>query len=249
MSKINANGYSNLSNAKRAAKAAGYTQAGSYTVEKKDGKFFVVLTHKIDAPVASKPKAAKAPKANKVASAPAVADTPAAPVEAETTKPTGFSVHGLTNCPHCNVHLSNGVLEHGVDEDGKGKLIKNETHQFYCMGCGEEFGPELKLKKRKARANVEQSRSDGGYKIQKVRPKANGIVMRSVGTKCKAIWDLVEKVAAKKGGVSGVKVSDVKAANAQLANPFSEITLTITFYNWRRFHGQRGRVNLKKAAK
>jgi hypothetical protein len=42
-------------------------------------------------------------------------------------------------CPHCGVHLSNGVIEAG-GETADGEMIRLEL-QFECMACGEEFGP------------------------------------------------------------------------------------------------------------
>lgn len=51
--------------------------------------------------------------------------------------------YGTANCPHCGVHLSNGVLRDG-DEGANGGPSVKLGHEFYCMGCGEEFGPEIK---------------------------------------------------------------------------------------------------------
>lgn len=53
--------------------------------------------------------------------------------------------YGTTTCPCCGVHLSNGIGLHGM-EDGEGKTIKLEKHEYFCLGCGGEFGPELKKK-------------------------------------------------------------------------------------------------------
>lgn len=58
---------------------------------------------------------------------------------------SGYDEHGLINCPHCGTHLSNGV---GADRDEvNGRVIKHNKHKFACLGCGEEFGPALKVSK------------------------------------------------------------------------------------------------------
>lgn len=48
---------------------------------------------------------------------------------------------GFTHCPHCGVHHSNGFCtnEDIIDQGGE----PNKTHEYVCLGCGGEFGPEL----------------------------------------------------------------------------------------------------------
>jgi hypothetical protein len=55
---------------------------------------------------------------------------------------SGFEVHGHTDCPHCGIHLSNGVSQHG--DDVNGKPLRHDTHHFECMGCGGGFGALIK---------------------------------------------------------------------------------------------------------
>lgn len=50
-------------------------------------------------------------------------------------------VPGFSHCPSCNVHLSNGVGEDGQEVNGK--IIHHKAKQYECLGCGEEFGPDL----------------------------------------------------------------------------------------------------------
>lgn len=50
-------------------------------------------------------------------------------------------VDGYTYCPHCGIHLDNGVGYHGQDVNGK--AIKHESFEYECLACGEEFGPEI----------------------------------------------------------------------------------------------------------
>lgn len=62
----------------------------------------------------------------------------------------GYSTHGLTHCPHCGTHLCNGVGEHMQEVNGT--YVKHEKFQYECLGCGEEFGPEIQ--KRAASGKV-----------------------------------------------------------------------------------------------
>lgn len=50
-------------------------------------------------------------------------------------------VPGFSHCPSCNVHLSNGVGEDGQEVNGQ--IIHHKAKQYECLGCGEEFGPDL----------------------------------------------------------------------------------------------------------
>ena len=59
---------------------------------------------------------------------------------------SGFSVHGLINCPSCGIHLCNGVGAHG--DEVNGKYIKHEHFEYVCLGCGAEFGPALPTVKK-----------------------------------------------------------------------------------------------------
>lgn len=72
------------------------------------------------------------------------------PVEAEEeSKPYGYEHHGLTHCPHCNIHLDNGAGEH-VDEVNGKLAVHTKTREYWCMACGQEFGPLLLGKTAKA---------------------------------------------------------------------------------------------------
>lgn len=48
---------------------------------------------------------------------------------------------GFTHCPHCGVHHSNGFCTNEDITDQGGE--PNKTHEYVCLGCGGEFGPEL----------------------------------------------------------------------------------------------------------
>ena len=58
-----------------------------------------------------------------------------------TTTIFAFGSHGLTNCPCCGVHLSNGVGHHLQEVNGK--VIKHDAKEYVCMACDTEFGPAI----------------------------------------------------------------------------------------------------------
>lgn len=53
-------------------------------------------------------------------------------------------VGGFVNCPHCGIHLDNGVGYHG--QEMYGKIFSHDKFEWECLGCGEEFGPEIPAK-------------------------------------------------------------------------------------------------------
>jgi hypothetical protein len=54
---------------------------------------------------------------------------------------SNFNIHGQTHCPHCGIHLGNGI---GVDGDEvNGKPLYNKQFEFVCLACGGEFGEKI----------------------------------------------------------------------------------------------------------
>lgn len=88
------------------------------------------------------------------------------------------NAYGTDVCPVCGIHLSNGVLKHGVDG------VKNETHEFHCMGCGAEFGPELKAKNDKLAEATSRSWSDSSVAAK--RSQRDGVTVDFNGQEPKA---------------------------------------------------------------
>lgn len=43
---------------------------------------------------------------------------------------------GMAFCPHCGIHLSNGVTQHCAE-------YKNDDFEFGCLGCGGEWGKAI----------------------------------------------------------------------------------------------------------
>lgn len=59
-------------------------------------------------------------------------------------------VDQFVNCPHCDVHLSNGYTTHDHEvADGKKGL---DTHEIMCLACGGEFGDEIVRVKKPVKA-------------------------------------------------------------------------------------------------
>jgi len=58
----------------------------------------------------------------------------------------GYEQHGLTHCPHCGVHLSNGVGEH--NQEVNDKKVKHAEFEYVCLACNTEFGPKIGGKTR-----------------------------------------------------------------------------------------------------
>lgn len=71
----------------------------------------------------------------------AIAQEEAAPVVE--TPVVGEFVH----CPHCGIHLDNGVGYHGQEVNGK--TIEHDALEWECLACGEEFGPAIPAKVEK----------------------------------------------------------------------------------------------------
>jgi len=53
---------------------------------------------------------------------------------------------GVQFCPGCGIDLDNGLLnfQDQVDHFGsRAAALKMQTHEWYCMGCGHEWGAEM----------------------------------------------------------------------------------------------------------
>lgn len=54
----------------------------------------------------------------------------------------------FVNCPHCGIHLENGIGVHLQEVNGK--VIKHKAFEYECLACGEEFGPAIAEEATKA---------------------------------------------------------------------------------------------------
>lgn len=52
---------------------------------------------------------------------------------------------GHVNCPHCGIHLSNGVGDYDglVDRHGEAKAYSMQKHEWSCLACNGEWGAEI----------------------------------------------------------------------------------------------------------
>jgi len=128
--------------------------------------------------------------------------------------------YGCVVCPHCGVHLSNGVGIH--QQEVNGTHIQHEEFEFECLACGGEFGPAIHK----------------GIKIEKDRPEQNGITRPSIGGKCRAIWDACDELYQEGKGVIPLPKHIKELAVERDWNMNNAI---IEMYQWRKFHGIIGR--------
>lgn len=141
----------------------------------------------------------------------------------------------FTYCPHCEIHLDNGVSTFEYQQEickqhkSQKPAIKKE---FICLGCGEEFGEVVELVEP-AKMNV----TGKGIKIQKDREERNGIKRPSAGGKCAAVWDKCDELYEFNGMVPTPKVLKGWAED----NNHNFNNAAIELYRWRNFMGFRGR--------
>lgn len=91
-------------------------------------------------------------------------------------------------------------------------------------------------KKQEERAPASAKSTSTGLKIEKNREERNGIKRPSVGGTCRAVWDAMDEMVASGKNPSA---KDVKALVEERGwNPNNA---SIEFYQWRKFHGIRGR--------
>ena len=153
-----------------------------------------------------------------------------APVSGEHV--TGFEEHGLTNCPRCEIHLSNGVntIDSLVETHGD-KAYDMLGHQFYCMACDFEWGSEVTRPTKTGPTGT-------GIKIQKDREERNGIKRPSTGGACAAVWDWCDAVVQHTNTPPTAKEVKAKAAEAG----WNANNATIEYYGWRKWMGIVGRA-------
>jgi hypothetical protein len=148
---------------------------------------------------------------------------------------------GYANCPHCQVHLTNGFWEvdalvrdhlHNGNKAQAGQMNNDGTAKFWCMACDEFFG-EVRVPMNltpKAKAAPVST----GIKIEKVREEKNGIKRPSAGGVCRAIWDFCS---------AQPKAPTLKEVKAEAAvQGWDLVTTSVQYYQWRKFSGIVGRI-------
>lgn len=146
------------------------------------------------------------------------------------------SVHGFCECPRCNVHLSNGVMDFNslAEDRGYAEAYSMQAKMYACMGCDYEWGTDIA---EPGAAKARSVSTGTGIKIQKVRVEANGITRPSVGGVCDAVWNKCDALSAN-GMVPPVKDIKAWALEAGVDNT----TATIQYYAWRKHMGVVGRA-------
>lgn len=141
-----------------------------------------------------------------------------------------------THCPHCGVHLDNGISTYDYQQEIC-KQHKSQkpaiTKEFICLGCGEEFGEVVQV----IEAPKKSAPTGEGLKIQKDREERNGLKRPSAGGICAQLWDLFDAMYAEKGMVPTPKPAKERSAELNL----DPTTTQVQLYRWREFMGFKGK--------
>lgn len=104
--------------------------------------------------------------------------------------------------------------------------------------------------KTKASASKGKPRTKTGYRLEKERPEAHGVQRKSTGTVGDQLWALYDGVLAglrkKDKGAAPKDVPLATVRSVGVAKGFNPTTVALAFYQWRRFHGVRGRGKKQK---
>lgn len=82
--------------------------------------------------------------------------------------------YGFAYCPHCGIHLANGVQDYDSMEDHAKQ--ENDpsckiSHEFLCLGCGEEFGAVIEEKEKPAANELRSEAVAETWKDPEVKAK------------------------------------------------------------------------------
>ena len=147
---------------------------------------------------------------------------------------------GTCFCPHCDVNLCNGYdSAHNMLEDTNRQRIAYGhamRHEFLCLACGEEFGPEREQTKPEYKP---AKKVGSGIRIQKDRPEQYGIRMPSEGGATRKIWDWCSNFVTNYGGCPTNK--EVHAWGVGEAG-INKHTVSTQYARWKRFQGISGRI-------
>ena len=100
-------------------------------------------------------------------------------------------------------------------------------------------------KAAKPKGKLPRSTCGKDYKIQPKRPTAHGVTRNSKGTVGDIVWTACDKLA----GGDVARVTKAMVLETCVPKGVNPTRATLCFYLWRRFHGLRGRPNLKKTQK
>lgn len=179
--------YTTESNALRAAKSAGSTKEqveildadGAFYFEKIEAESFEQMVQEIhDAGTQVRQNLANTIEEDHVArhaETSVKATTPVAPI--------GAALEGDIQeylCPHCGIHLSNGVGIHAEEVNGKWTVF-TKKYENWCMACEGEFGPALQAPAEKK---------------AKLEPKGDRVVTSESTAErpCKLTWVIADEM-------------------------------------------------------
>jgi len=101
--------------------------------------------------------------------------------ETQVTEETQEAVIGeFVNCPHCGIHLGNGVCHHGQEVNGK--TIKHDEFEYACLGCGGEFGTPIHRVAKSATRSEAIAKSWDNDEIAKARAARDNVSVEGYGT-------------------------------------------------------------------
>jgi hypothetical protein len=138
----------------------------------------VGMTYQLDAGKAERILVARTSETKRTIEAPHADAT-----KVETDEDLDFiQFYGYSHCPHCGIHLSNGVTDFDGVVDAQGtvaKAAKIMRHEYCCLGCNGEWGPVA-------------MRGSGGRKAPTGRIYTNksDADLKEQGGAVKVCWDL-----------------------------------------------------------
>jgi hypothetical protein len=105
----------------------------------------------------------------------------AALIETLPTEAPYLAELGISECPCCGVHLSNGYTTNDAQRV-EGLPLLNK-HEYLCLGCGDEFGPLIKGRSENRAAGVAASWTNpdiAAKRAQRSAVEVDGEAFRSV---------------------------------------------------------------------
>lgn len=168
--------HSTKANAVKAALAYGLTEADAELVVEHVGMTFQFNESKAERILVARKSEHLRTVENPHPKATEISDSPEqAVIDLDNVQACGYS-----HCPHCGIHLSNGVCDFDsmVDTHGSEReALKIMSHEWTCLGCNGEWGPQVKGSKgRGAPTRHYTNKSDAELKAQ--------------GGAVKVCWDL-----------------------------------------------------------
>lgn len=87
--------------------------------------------------------------------------------------------------------------------------------------------------------------TESGRKIEKDRPKQNGVTRPSAGGMCRNVWDFCDVL---QNGATELQVTVAQVKAHAEASSWNANNASIEYYQWRKYHGFRGRQQVAVAA-